>query len=44
MLSGCGQTGPLTLPEKLPENKPSAQQESTPVITEQTNVKPKKSS
>lgn len=44
ILSGCGQTGPLVLTEKLPEEKLSSKQETIPVKKEQTNVKSKKSS
>jgi predicted small lipoprotein YifL len=43
LISGCGQTGPLVLPEKLPEAKNSVQQEAKPDV-KQTTVKPIKSS
>jgi predicted small lipoprotein YifL len=39
ILAGCGQTGPLTLPEKPSEKKPSADPEPISVKTQQTNVK-----
>jgi predicted small lipoprotein YifL len=41
LMFGCGQTGPLLLPEKLPDIKSSPQQEVKP---EENNLKPKKSS
>jgi predicted small lipoprotein YifL len=43
LISGCGQTGPLVLPETLPDAKTSVQQELKP-DTKQTTDKPKKSS
>jgi predicted small lipoprotein YifL len=44
MLSGCGQTGPLKLPEKSSEKSPMTQQKAKSEVDQQTNITLKKTS
>jgi predicted small lipoprotein YifL len=44
MLSGCGQTGPLKLPEKSSEKPPMTQQKAKSEVDQQTNITLKKTS